>query len=153
MGLALFSPAFPNNGTLPPRFACDGADRSPPLRWLGAPDGTGSFALVMKDPDAPRGEWVHWLLYEIPAELRGLGEGLPRVTEITGVGRQGINDYGQLGYGGPCPPPGPPHRYIFTLYALETRLDLPPGIRLAELKRVIQDHILAHSQWSGRYGR
>src|SRR5262249_30100877 len=111
MALRIFSSAFAEGGSIPKLHTCSGADGSPPLEWSGAPEGTRSFALIVDDPDAPGGAWTHWLLYDIPAKLLTLAQG------GRGVGLSGTNSFGKTGYGGPCPPPGKPHRYYFKLYA------------------------------------
>ena len=135
------------------RYTCDGADLSPTLSWSGAPDGTQSLALIADDPDAPMGTWAHWLLWNIPARAALLSETCPRLKLLDNGARQGINDFQRIGYGGPCPPPGKPHRYFFKLYALDARLDLKPGASKSELERDIAPHILAQTQTMGTYGR
>ncbi len=145
--LSFASAAFGYGETIPKRYTCDGEDISPPLTWGQAPEGTRAWVLIMDDPDAPMGTWVHWVLYDLPAETTGLPEG------TQGVGTQGRNSWGRLGYGGPCPPPGKPHRYFFRLYALDAPLGLPPGATKAQVERAMQGHILARGEWMGRYGR
>lgn len=129
------------------RHTCDGSDLSPRLTWTDAPEGTQSLALVMDDPDAPRGTFTHWVLYDLPAELRELGEG-------AAPGTHGRNSFGRTGYGGPCPPPGDePHRYRFTLYALDLpEVALELGTR-EELESKIDAHVLATARLVGRYQR
>ncbi|WP_376793287.1 YbhB/YbcL family Raf kinase inhibitor-like protein [Thermoflexus sp.] len=151
--LRLRSPAFAEGETIPREYTCDGADRSPPLRWDPPPPGTRSLALVMDDPDAPGGRFVHWTLYGIPPERTELPEGLPAHPALEGIGRQGRNDFRRIGYGGPCPPPGPPHRYRFTLYALDIPPELPPGASPTDVERALEGHILAVGRLTGRYGR
>ncbi|MCS7251749.1 MAG: YbhB/YbcL family Raf kinase inhibitor-like protein [Anaerolineae bacterium] len=151
--LNLRSPAFAEGEIIPREYTCDGADRSPPLRWDPSPPGTQSLVLIMDDPDAPRGRFVHWVLYAIPPDRTELTEGLPPQPSIEGVGRQGRNDFGRLGYGGPCPPSGPAHRYQFTLYALDVALELPPGARHGEVEAALSGHVLAVGRLTGRYGR
>lgn len=135
------------------QYTCDGADRSPPLRWSDPPDQTKSFALIADDPDAPGGTWVHWVLYAVPADLRELAEGLPARETVLGVGSQGLNDFRKVGYGGPCPPRGPAHRYFFRLYALDTEVTLPPRKTKADLLKAIERHVLGQSELMGRYKR
>jgi hypothetical protein len=147
------SQAFQNNGSIPSRHACDGANLSPALSWTDPPAGTKSYALIMDDPDAPMGTFVHWVLYNLPASARQLPEGVPRTYDLEGGGAQGVNDFPQTGYGGPCPPPGKPHRYFFKLYALDTTLDLPSGARKRDVEQAMKGHVLAESQWMGRYRR
>jgi Raf kinase inhibitor-like YbhB/YbcL family protein len=149
MPLQLTSPAFTQGGPIPLRFSCDGEDLSPALQWTEPPPGTGSFALVMDDPDAPRGTWVHWVLFNLPAQTRGLPEGLADPPEGS---RHGRNSWGRSGYGGPCPPGGT-HRYFFKLYALDRSLDLPPQATTADLAAAMQGHILAQAELMGTYSR
>ncbi len=153
MALKVESPAFSPGGDIPRQHTCDGPDLSPPLRWSEPPAGTQSLALICDDPDAPAGTWVHWVLYRIPASARGLPEGVPKRETLADGSRQGRNDFGKVGYGGPCPPRGPKHRYFFKLYALDTVLDLPPGATKAELLKAMEGHILAQGELMGRYGR
>lgn len=147
------TPAFHPGGDIPSHFTCDGADISPALEWTDPPEGTESFALVVDDPDAPRGTWVHWVVYDLPPNERNLPQGVePHPTLPTGA-RQGMNDFGRIGYGGPCPPPGSPHRYYFRLFALGTRPTLRAGARRADLDRAMRGHVLATAEVFGRYQR
>ena len=152
MGFTLSSPAFEAGGTIPVDYTCDGRDVSPPLRWGSAPAGTVTLALVCDDPDAPAGTWVHWVVYNIPSSREGFDEAVPTDERLSDGTLQGRNDFGRIGYGGPCPPGGT-HRYFFKLYALDTKLDLPPGARKDDLLRAMKDHVLAESELMGRYGR
>ncbi len=153
MSIKLTSSAFGNESTIPTKHTCDGEDVSPPLGWTGLPGGTKSVALICDDPDAPVGTWVHWVIYDIPAALIALPEGVPP-SEITPDGaKQGINDFRRTGYGGPCPPPGGPHRYFFKLYALDIEPGLPPGANKADLLRVMEGHLLGEGVLMGRYQR
>jgi Raf kinase inhibitor-like YbhB/YbcL family protein len=143
--------AFPEGGTIPVLHTCDGADVSPSLEWSGEPGQTRSFALIMDDPDAPAGTWNHWLLYDIPAPEHNLPQGYkPGRTGVSGK-----NDFGKEGYGGPCPPRGHgPHRYFFTLYALDIpTLGLPRGARRKDMERAMNRHVLAEARYLGGYGR
>jgi Raf kinase inhibitor-like YbhB/YbcL family protein len=151
--LELVSGDFRHGERIPERFTCDGEDLSPTLVWHGVPVETRSFALVCDDPDAPRGTWVHWLLYNLPAEAAELGAGMPRLPELPSRARQGVNDSGDVGYGGPCPPAGKPHRYFFRLHALDTSLNLPPGASRAELEQAMAGHVLAVGTLMGTYER
>ncbi len=153
MTLRLTTSAFEPGSDIPARFTCDGRDVSPALTWTAPPDGTESFALIVDDPDAPRKTWVHWVLYDLPATARGLPEAVARDGALPSGARQGRNDFGHVGYGGPCPPPGPAHRYCFTLYALDTKLPLPAGATRAHLDRAMRGHVLAHAELTGRYRR
>ena len=146
MTMALTSPAFNEGGPIPSKFTCDGEDISPELDWFGTPEGTVSLALIMDDPDAPMGTWVHWVLYNLPMDLSGLREGM------TGVGLDGTNSWNRTGYGGPCPPSGT-HRYYFKLYALDTNLDLAPRPNKEALLAAMEDHILGQAELMGTYGR
>jgi Raf kinase inhibitor-like YbhB/YbcL family protein len=152
--MELTSRAFLEGTTVPKVNTADGKDISPPLRWTGAPGNVQSFALICNDPDAPRKEpWVHWVLFNLPAETRELREAVPGNGAIAGGGKQGKNDFGKLGYGGPAPPPGKPHRYYFKLYALDTMLDLEEGTTKQQLEQAMKGHILASGQLMGKYSR
>ncbi len=153
MSFHVTTSAFPSQGTIPKKFTCDGPDVSPPLAWSGAPQGTQSFALIVDDPDAPVGTWVHWVLYDLPANTKELAEGVPKQEQLSNGARQGRNDFRKIGYGGPCPPPGKPHRYFFKLYALDKKLDLSAGASKAETESTMKGHILAQAELMGRYGR
>ncbi len=153
MALQLTSTAFQPGAAIPKKFTCDGPDASPALAWKDAPAGTQSFALIMDDPDAPAGTWVHWVLYELPPGVSELAEGVPKTEELQNGGRQGRNDFRKIGYGGPCPPPGPAHRYLFKLYALDAKTGLRSGGTKAEVEKAMRGHILAQAELVGRYGR
>jgi len=153
MAFELQSPAFSSGGEIPVRHTCDGQDLSPLLRWTDPPSKTKSFALIADDPDAPVGTWVHWVLYGLAATLRELPEGVPARDTVPGIGAQGVNDFRKAGYGGPCPPRGPAHRYFFKLYALDTELALPPRKTKAELLKAIEGHVLGQAELMGRYKR
>ena len=156
MTLTLTSPAFTHNGAMPARLTCDGQDLSPELRWSGLPPNTKSLALIVDDPDAPdpaapRMTWVHWVLYNIPTTATGLAEAVAP-GELPAGTRQGLNDWGRTGYGGPCPPIGR-HRYFHKLYALDTVLpDLGKPAKAA-LERAMQGHVLASTELVGTYQR
>lgn len=151
--LTLSSPAFQSGGPIPKVHSCDGADRSPALSWSGVPEGARSLALTCDDPDAPAGTWVHWVLFDLPPDLTGLPEGVPTSATLAGGGRQGLNSWGKTGYGGPCPPPGKPHRYFFRLYALDAVLGLPPSATQAQVQAAMKGHVLAQAEWMGTYRR
>jgi Raf kinase inhibitor-like YbhB/YbcL family protein len=153
MGFALNSPSFNSSDAIPRNFTCDGEDVSPALQWSGAPAGTQSFCLIMDDPDAPGGTWVHWVLFDLPGTAAGLPENVPKVRELSTGARQGRNDFGRIGYGGPCPPPGRPHRYFIRVYALDAKTKLKPGATRAELDRAMKGHTLAQAELMGRYAR
>jgi len=151
--MKLTSTAFADGQTIPNRHTCDGADVSPPLQWTDAPAGIRSFALICDDPDAPVGTWVHWVIYGLPAATKALPEKIATTAALPTGGKQGLNDFQRIGYGGPCPPPGRPHRYFFKLYALDTELALPPRATKAELVRAMEGHILAEARLMGTYQR
>jgi Raf kinase inhibitor-like YbhB/YbcL family protein len=152
--MKLSSTAFDEGGKLPPRFTCDGEGISPPLEWEDVPDGTQGFVLICEDPDAPSGVFTHWLLYNLSAGSRELGEGQPR-NEVLSIGaRQGTNSFGEIGYGGACPPRRDrEHRYIFKLHALDADLAVQPGASKEELLTVMRNHVLAETQLIGKYKR
>jgi Raf kinase inhibitor-like YbhB/YbcL family protein len=151
--MRITSPAFQEGGTVPQTFTCDGKDSSPQLEWSGVPASAKSLALICDDPDAPRGTWVHWVLFNIPTSANGLPEAVPMQKNLQDGSIQGTNDFGKIGYGGPCPPPGKPHRYFFKLYALDTTLGLDPGATKKQLESAMKGHILAEGQLMGTYGR
>jgi hypothetical protein len=152
-GFLLSSTAFRNGEDIPARFTCDGPNISPLLAWTAPPAETQTFVLIMDDPDAPKRTWVHWLVYDIPADTSGLPDNLPPKAELETGARQGINDFHQQGYGGPCPPKGATHRYYFRLHALNTRLGVLPGATRADIERAMQGHVLAEVELMGRYTR
>ena len=153
MTLELSSTAFRNGETIPKQFTADGRNVSPPLKWAEPPAGTRSLSLICEDPDAPRGTFTHWVLFNLPADARELSEDIPNERTLKDGARQGTNDFGKVGFGGPAPPPGKPHRYFFRLYALDTTLDLPAGATKDQLKDGMKGHILAEGNWMGEYGR
>ncbi|MFZ3211775.1 MAG: YbhB/YbcL family Raf kinase inhibitor-like protein [Terriglobales bacterium] len=153
MSFTLSSTAFPPGGEIPSKYTCSGADVSPVLKWNDPPAGTQSFALIADDPDAPAGTWVHWVAYDLPASARQLPEGVPKAEAIAGGGVQGQNDFRKTGYGGPCPPPGKPHRYYFKLYALDRKLNLKPGATKKVVESAMEGHILAQAEVLGRFQR
>ena len=152
MRMELTSSAFRQAEPVPSRYTCDGDDLSPPLQWTGAPPGAQSFALIADDPDAPRGTWVHWVVYNLPPSMQQLPEAVPSDAQWADGTRQGRTDFGRTGYGGPCPPSGT-HRYVFTLYALDAMLSLAPGATAQQLEAAMQGRILAHAQFMGTYRR
>jgi Raf kinase inhibitor-like YbhB/YbcL family protein len=153
MALELTSSAFQEGQPIPRQYTGDGKDLSPALKWTEPPAATKSFALICDDPDAPRKTWVHWVLFNIPAETRELNEGVPTQETLAGGARQGKNDFGKLGYGGPAPPRGKPHRYFFRLYALDTVLDLAAGASKADLVKAMEGHLLGEAALMGTYSR
>lgn len=153
MAFELKTSAFTAGGDIPKKFTCDGANVSPGLSWDEPPAGTQSISLIMDDPDAPAGTWVHWVLYDLSASTRELAEGVPNDHELKNGAHQGRNDFRKIGYGGPCPPPGPPHRYFFKLYALDAKTNLKPGATKADLEKAMRGHILAQAELMGHYKR
>lgn len=155
----LSSPAFKDGEDVPVKYTCDGEDVSPALQWTGAPDGTKSFTLIYDDPDAPMGTWVHWVLFNINPTVTSLPEGFGSTRthslkdeKFVGI-VDGLNDFRQLGYGGPCPPKGPAHRYFFKLYALDTALNLKTGATKSDVEKAMTGHILAEAELLGKYKR
>ena len=152
MTLALTSTSF-QDGRIPKQFTCDGADTSPQLGWAAPPPSTQSFALIVNDPDAPGGSFVHWVLYDMPAIKRELPVDVPKQDQLSNGSRQGRNDFGNVGYGGPCPPPGRPHRYVFQLYALDIKLGLPARATRKQVEDAAKGHVIARGELTAQYGR
>ena len=147
--ITLTSRAFADGGTIPKRYSCDGDEVSPPLAWTGVPDDARELALLVEDPDAPGGTFVHWALFNVPAETRGLAE-----DDVPANARQGKNSAGKAAYAGPCPPEGDaPHHYVFTLYALKSGLDLADGAAAGDVRAAVAKAALARGQLIGRFGR
>jgi Raf kinase inhibitor-like YbhB/YbcL family protein len=153
MPIALTSSAFSEGAAIPSRHACSGENLSPALSWPKSLMSVKCYALIAEDPDAPSGIFVHWVLFNIPAERTQLPEGIAVKPEVPGVGRQGINDARTSGYYGPCPPPGKPHQYFFTVYALDRLLDLPEACTAAQLRQAMQSHLLDSGSLMGTYHR
>src|SRR5215212_10358059 len=152
--MRLWSAAFDEGGTLPPRFTSHGDGVSPPLAWEDVPDGTLGFALLCEDPDAPSGLFTHWILYNLPSGSRELAEDIPKDAVLSPGARQGTNSFGEVGYGGACPPRGHgEHRYIFKLYALDADSALEPGARREQLLDALRNHVLAEAHLTGKYKR
>jgi len=149
----LHSPAFLTGSTIPFQYTCDGDNLSPPLSWDAPPDGTVSFALILEDHDAPQQRFTHWVVYNLPTTIGYLSEGVIHQPILPDGGAQGKNDFGQLGFGGPCPPSGTIHRYFFKLYALDTMLHLAPGASKKEVLTAIEGHVLESAELMGRYAR
>ena len=153
MAFELTSLAFKEGERIPDRHTCEGDDLSPPLHWSVPPATTKSFALIADDPDAPGGMWVHWVIYNLSLDLRGLPEGIPAKDHWLDGALQGLTDFKRVGYGGPCPPPGKPHRYYFKLYALDVVLNVKPRATKSQVLEACKGHILAEAQLMGRFGR
>jgi Raf kinase inhibitor-like YbhB/YbcL family protein len=153
MAFRLESPAFKEGRMIPRKYTCQGEDISPPLKWLDVPEGTKSFALTCDDPDAPLIKFVHWVIYGIPLGKNELPEGIPKEEVLETGEKQGKDSAGKIGYRGPCPPGGRPHRYYFRLYALDTELDIKPGVKKKKLLKAMEGHILAKAELMGKYAR
>lgn len=149
MALTLTSMSFQHNTKIPSTYTCDGANISPPLNWTDVPQGTRSFVLICDDPDAPVETWVHWVLFNIPANVDQLEEAL---TTLPAGASSGMTSFKKLSYGGPCPPSGT-HRYFFKLYALDAALSLGSGASKAEIEDAMKKHILGQTQLIGLYQR
>lgn len=152
MTITVSSTAFPNEELIPRQYTCDGPNISPLIEWTGLPKDAKTIALVCDDPDAPTKVWVHWVVFDVPATRSRLPEAVPPGETIPGGGRQGTNDFGKAGYGGPCPPSGT-HRYFFKVYALDTHLNLDSTTTKGQLLRAMEGHVLAQGQVMGRYRR
>lgn len=153
MKLNIESTAFKNGDFIPDKYTCNGLDISPPLTWDRGPEGTKSYVLISDDPDAPVGTWVHWVMFNIPPEVTSLKENFPkRQGRFENGIMQGRNDFGYIGYGGPCPPSGV-HRYFFRIYALDIILPLQPGATKKEVERAMEGHVIAAGELMGRYSR
>ncbi len=148
----LSSPAFQPGQTIPTKYTCDGMDISPPLTWTDPPGETASLALIMDDPDAPVGIWVHWVIFDIPPDARELPEGVPPDPVLEDGSVQGTNSWGRVGYGGPCPPRGT-HRYFFKLYALDSTLSLDSTATKADVLAAMEGRVLAQAELMGVYQR
>ena len=153
MALTLSSPSFHEGETIPKQLTCEGQDSSPQLAWADVPSGTESFVMIMDDPDAPVGTWDHWVLFDIPAATTGLVAGMAKQASLPDGTKSGLNSWKKHGYGGPCPPPGAPHRYFFKLYALDKKLDLPTASTKAQVEAAMKGHILAEAKLMGLYSR
>ncbi len=151
MTFKLSSSAFAAGAEIPRQYTCKGADTSPALAWSGAPASTAAFALIVDDPDAPHGTWVHWVLWNVPATAQALPEGVPKRDQLDDGSRQGRNSDRKIGYNGPCPPSGQTHRYFFRLYALDAKLDLAAGADRASLDAAMKGHILGQAEYMGTF--
>ena len=153
MALHISSLVFQEGDRIPTKYTCEGEDASPPLTWSDLPPGTASLVLIVDDPDAPGGTFTHWVLFNIPPDSHDLPEAVPTKAQLPDGARQGRNDFGRFGYGGPCPPPGNPHRYQFTLYALDQPLDLEAGVAKDKLITAMQGYVLGEGKLTGKYQR
>lgn len=150
--MQLQSSVFSSNGLIPTKYTCDGDNISPPLTWNQPPEGTTSFALIVEDPDAPKGTFTHWVIYDIPGNQNQLLEGITQESTLPDGSIQGRNDFGQLGFGGPCPPQGS-HRYCFKLHALERSLNLAPGACKTDVLKAMEGTVLESAELVGHYTR
>ena len=153
MAFQIKSSAFEPGGPIPRKYTCEGPDVSPPLEWQHVPEGTKSLVLICDDPDAPMGTWVHWVIYNIPADKTSLPEAVKTDRIVLGDIRQGTNDFRRTGYGGPCPPAGKPHRYFFKLYALDVESSWEPGLTKAQVLKKMEGHVLGQAELMGTYQR
>jgi Raf kinase inhibitor-like YbhB/YbcL family protein len=153
MALELNSTSFQAGGSIPRPCTGDGRNASPALQWRDPPADTRSFALICEDPDAPRGTFTHWVIFNLPPESRELSEGVSADATLPNGAKQGTNDFGKIGYGGPAPPPGKPHRYFFKLYALDQGLELQPQATRAQLLAAVKGHVLGQAELMGTYKR
>src|SRR5881398_2164296 len=154
MEFKLTSTSFKEGQPIPRQHTCDGVNVSPALEWSSAPPTAKTFAIICDDPDAPSGTWVHWVLYNLPASTSELPENVAKVESLDlGGARQGRNDFRRPGYAGPCPPPGPAHRYFFKLYALDAPLKLMAGAQKRDVEAAMQGHVLGTAQLMGTYAR
>jgi Raf kinase inhibitor-like YbhB/YbcL family protein len=148
--IKLTSFAFADSQPVPRQYTCNGINISPPLEWTGIPKSAKTIAIVADDPDAPGGTWVHWVIYNLPADTIGMVENLPTTEDLKGGGFQGTNDFEKIGYGGPCPPSGT-HRYFFKIYSLDTELPLKAGATKVEVEKAMAGHVVAQGQLMGTY--
>ena len=151
--LEVTSSALETGTPIPRRFTCDGENVSPPLSWSNVPVETKSFAMIAEDPDAPKGTFVHWVLYNLPADSTALKPGVPTDERLDSGASQGVNGAGRIGFTGPCPPRGPAHRYFFRVYALDIRLNLDVTPAAADLRAAMKGHVLAEGGLMGTYQR
>lgn len=150
--IKITSPVFEYGEYIPSAYTCMGKDMSPPINWQGVPRNAKSLVLICDDPDAPMGTWVHWVIYNIPPDSKGLPEGIPGLERLKDGTLQGINDFRKIGYGGPCPPGGV-HRYYFKIYAIDTMLNIDPGATKKRIMKLIEGHIISKGELMGRFKR
>ena len=151
--MELKSSAFQSGAAIPRKHTCDADDVSPRLSWSNVPAGAKTFSLIVDDPDAPGGTWVHWVIYDLPADTKELAEAVGKTETLANGAKQGLNDFRRVGYGGSCPPAGRPHRYFFKLYALDEPTNLKPRANKGQLLAAMKGHILAETELIGRYNR
>lgn len=153
MTIAIASEIISDGSKIPLKYTCDDGDISPPLIWDLIPENTESFAILCEDPDAPGGTFIHWILFNIPPDTKELPAGIKEEKKLDNGAIHGQNDFGRLGYGGPCPPSGTEHRFIFKIFALDTMLNLKSGISINQFSNAIQGHVLDKGELIGMYGR
>jgi len=153
MGITIRSDVFDEGNIIPEKYTCDDVNTSPQLRWDTLPERTISFAILCEDPDAPMGTWTHWIIFNIPPNIMELQSGIRKEEKLENGIIQGINDFGYPGYGGPCPPSGPAHRYFFRIYALDTTLNLGPGVKREEFLKALDENVLDEGHLMGIYKR
>jgi Raf kinase inhibitor-like YbhB/YbcL family protein len=154
--LRVTSPAFAEGEAIPSKYTCDGQDVSPPMHWDNAPSTAKTCALICEDPDAPAGVWLHWMIYNVPSRARSLPEGVRKAPALINNWFQGVNDFGKIGYNGPCPPGGKAHRYFFKVYALDedfTPPTPPKQHNKSDLVKAMEGHIVAEGSLMGTYQR
>ena len=151
MSLTVTTSAFEAGAAIPAQYTCKGADVSPALNWSGAPAHTASFAIIMDDPDAPAGTWVHWVMWDIPQTTHALSQGVAKREQLPDGSRQGRNSFGKVGYNGPCPPAGQTHRYFFRVYALDMKLELGAHADRGALDAAMNGHVLAQGEYMGTF--
>jgi Raf kinase inhibitor-like YbhB/YbcL family protein len=151
--LALNSPSFAAGGVIPATYTCAGSDQSPPLRWNNVPKNTRSLVLILDDPDAPEGDFVHWVIYNLSSNSSGLPAQIPKIAILSSGAHQGVNGFGHIGYNGPCPPLGPPHHYHFRLYALGSLLNLSDNATASDLKQAMRRKVLDAGEMVATFGR
>jgi len=152
MTIRVTSAVFEEGEPIPTRYTCSGVDISPPLEWNNLPENTESLAIIVEDPDAPGGLWTHWIIYNLPGDAMSLPEHVMGREKLDNGAEQGLNDFGRVGYGGPCPPNGT-HRYFYKIYALDMKLEMPPLIKRDQLLGALKGHILDEGQLMGVYTR
>ena len=153
MALSITSTAFKDDKRIPKKYTCESDDISPALAWSDVPPEAKSLAIIMDDPDAPMGVFTHWVLFNLPSDLSSLDEAQATTERLSNGAIHGINDFGRTGYGGPCPPPGPTHRYFFAIYALDISLRLKPRSTKQQMLAAIKGHVLAEARLVGTYSR
>lgn len=153
MAFTITTSAFASGAAIPERYTCKGEDLSPALEWRDAPAKTASFAIIMDDPDAPAGVWIHWLIWNLPPSMGALQQGVSKAGQFVDGTQEGRNSFGKTGYNGPCPPPGQTHRYFFRMYALDTKLNLSAEADRSQLDAAMKGHVLAQTEYMGTFHR